>query len=331
MKVWGYCAGVLLLSLPAGQCQFLGPPSGATGSVSGVAGEKQLQMLLHSQRPPLRLRRDDVFSVQVYGVKDYDVRERIADDGTVFLPFVGKVEAAGQTVQELELSLQDLLAKNGIVKDPQVTIVVISQPWAVVTVSGDVAKPGTFPAYGDLTLMDYLSEAGGLNVNGVMNTSSSSPASSVVTLIRGTLPEPISIDLGSDAKASPFGRIPLFPGDEVRVGRAGVVYAVGAFKNEGAYPLKTSAPMTVLQLVAVAGGIGYQADRRDARVIREANGRRFELGIDVAKILQGRMADVTLEANDILFVPTSSMRAAIKGGGSGILVSLAAAYIYAHP
>jgi polysaccharide biosynthesis/export protein len=83
-----------------------------------------------------------------------------------------------------------------------------------------------------------------------------------------------------------------------------------------------------LEIAAEAGGIGYEADRQDAHIIRTSGNSRYVVDVDVNKILQGKLADVTLQPDDILFVPTNNMKAAIKGGGSGLLVSLASALIY---
>lgn len=319
----------LVLSPLPGHAQFLAPPpSSQNGS---TADRSLLDSLLHAVRPELLFRTDDVISVQVYGIKDYAVQQQVAGDGSIVFPLIGKVQVSGLTVEQLETLLAQKLAQSGMMRDPQVTVTAVSRPSAVVTVAGDVAKPGTFPAYGERTLMDYLSEAGGLN-NAVMgNSPVNSPASSTVTLVRPSLTQPVTIPLGPDAAHSPYGSIPLFPGDQIRVGTVGLVYAVGAFKTQGAYSLKNTSPTTVLQLVALAGGIGYEADRKDAHLIRTEGDHKYMLDLNVDGILQGKVADVVLHSNDILFVPTNRMKAAIKGGGAGIIVAIASAYIYAHP
>ncbi len=323
---------VLVLGLASLPCtaQFLAPAPGAP-QPADTATQGLLESLLHVPNPELLFRPDDILSVQVYGIKDYTVQQQVAQDGSITFPLVGKVQVVGLTVQQLEANLAHSLATSGMVRDPQVTVTAVSRPSAIVTVSGDVAKPGTFPAFGNRTLIDYLSEAGGLNDSVLSNSPINAPASSTVTLFRPSLGKSVSIPLGADPAHSPYASIPLFPGDQIRVGTVGVVYAVGAFKTQGAYPLKSTSPSTVLQLVALAGGIGYEADRKDAHLIRTEGNRKYILDFDVADILKGRVADVPLRADDILFVPTNQMKAALKGGGAGIIVAIASAYIYAHP
>lgn len=320
---------VAMTSLP-GDAQFLGQTP-ATPQSAAPPNQALLDALLHAARPELLFHPDDVLSVQIYGIKDYAVEQQVAGDGSILFPLIGKIHVSGLTVEQLEVELAKQLAQGGMVHDPQVTVTAVSRPSAIVTVAGDVAKPGTFPAYGNRTLLDYLSEAGGLNNSVLGNSPVNSPASSTVTIIRPSLAQAVSIPLGSDAANSTYGNIPLFPGDQVRVGTVGVVYAIGAFKTQGAYPLKNASPTTLLQLAAIAGGIGYEADKKDAHIIRTAGDRRYIVDINVAKVLKGEAADVMLHADDILIVPTNQMKASIKGGGPGVIVSLAAAYLYAHP
>ena len=325
--------GILLVMgvvLPAGQAQS---KAGLAQTASPAqAHQSLLRSLLRARTPALLFQPDDVISVRVYGLKEYKLQQRVQQDGTVALPFLGKVRVAGLTVQQLETRIAKGLIENGIdIHNPQVIVTALSRPSAVVAISGDVRKPGTFPAYGRLTLMDYLSDAGGLPENISGNSVVNSPASLTVTLIRPSLAHPVKIPLGPDPASSEYGRIPLFPGDQVQVSPVGMVYAVGAFKSQGAYPLKNSSSTTVLQLAAMAGGIGYQAKQRKAYIIRTHGDKRYILDINLDEIQRGRQSDVALQANDVLLLPTNAMRAALKNGGAGIIAVLASAFIYTHP
>jgi polysaccharide export outer membrane protein len=310
------------MSMPG---QFISPvPNKPYTTVDqGLIDTALLENLLNTPYPETLLRAGDSISVKVYGVKEYDVVRRISGDGTINLPLVGALPSAGLTLDALEHSIATKLATMGMVKDPQVTLNAISLPSAVVNVSGDVAKPGLFPSLGQLTLIDYISLASGLN-------SPNFQGSPIVTLIRPSLPTPVTIPLGPDPKKSPYARIPVFTGDEIRVGKSGIVYTVGAFRVQGSFPLKPTSPTTIMQLVAMAGGIGFEADYADAHLVRDTDKGRILLSVNVGKILRGHAADVALQEGDILFVPTSAMKAAIKGGGTGIVAGFASAYIYKY-
>lgn len=300
----------------------------AQGQQVEAKADSVLEELLQASRPEIRLEADDMISVQVFPVKEYAFEQRISRDGTVQLPLLGKVKLAGLTVQEAETQLATGLKSGGYMQDPQVSLRVLAQPSALITVTGSVVKPGVIPAYGRRTVADCLSEAGGL-IEYVPTTSvGSSLGSDVVTLIRPSLKEPVRIPLGADPKRARYGQIPVFAGDEIHVSKTGIVYAVGAFKSQGGYALKNESPTTILQLTALAGGIGFEGRRDDARVLRVVDGKRQIVDIDVAGILKGKVADVALQPDDVLFVPTNQMRAAIKGGGTSLIISIVSAYLY---
>jgi polysaccharide biosynthesis/export protein len=326
LKIQILCIAVpcAALVIPVCSAQYQVPPPSPGAPASAGAGITQLDNLLHVTPSASTFRPDDVISVSVYGLNSLGGQLRVERNGTVRFPFVGSVKVEGLTESEFEESLESKLKSAGIVKDPQVIITVISQPWNIVTVSGDVAKPGAFPAQGGLTLIDYLSEAGGLIDNVPSgNFPINAVASSVVTLDRPSLGAAVRIPLGSDPANSPYARIPLLAGDNVRVGRVGLTYAVGAFRFQGAYPLKNTGPTTVLQLMSMAGGIGFEGIRSDAHIIRANGDSHIILDINIDKMLKGQAADYALQPDDILFVPTAQLKAAIKGGGAGALVSIA--------
>jgi polysaccharide export outer membrane protein len=279
----------------------------------------------------MAFRPGDTVSIMLYGLGNFGAAQRIEEDGTLRLPLLGTVQAAGLTVDELEQALESALKTKGIYQDPQVTVIADGQPWAIVTVEGDVQHPGVFPAYGTLTLIQYLTMAGGLQDNlASSNLATNSSSSSVVTLIRPSIGHPIDIPLGPDPRHSIYASIPLLPEDDIRVGRVGQVYAVGAFRFQGAYALKNTSPTTVIQLMAQAGGIGFEGERGNTSIIRTDGDKQYVVKVNVSKILKGQMADIALEPNDIVFVPTNLMKAAIKGGGTGALVSVADASVIAY-
>lgn len=307
------------------RAQFQGPvPTVSSSPQSQVADDALLQSLLHAETPETRYRVDDVIAVSVYGPGGLGPAEKVQEDGSIRFPFIGAVKVAGLTLNELEVTLENKLKAAGVYTNPQISVDTISQPWNIVTIAGDVQKPGTFPAVGNLNLIQYLTMAGGLQDNlASSNLATNSSSSSVVTLIRPSIGRPVTIRLGPDPRTSVYGEIPLFAGDEIRVSRVGQVYAVGAFRYQGAYSLKNLSPTTVIQLMAQAGGIGFEGERGNTSIIRTEGDKQYIMKVNVAKILKGKEADIALIPNDIVFVPTNEMKAAIKGGGTGALVALA--------
>jgi polysaccharide biosynthesis/export protein len=121
----------------------------------------------------------------------------------------------------------------------------------------------------------------------------------------------------------------VYPGDVVKVPRAGLVYVVGEVKKAGGFVLKSNENISVLQAIALAEGLTHTSSSSFARIIRtsETTGQRQEIRIDVNKILAGKKADPMLEPRDILFIPNSAARSALFRGmeaalsvGTGIAV-----------
>jgi polysaccharide export outer membrane protein len=288
----------------------------------------QLQTLLVAKRPAVVFRSNDIITVNVAGIDDYAVKQRVSDDGTIIFPLIGKTQVAGLNIEQLQQTITEALKNGGMVRDAQVTIIVEERPKEVVAVLGDVVHPGIYPALGDLTLADYLSEASGF-VESVPNSlGGNSAASFIVTLIRPGLSTPVRIPLSTAPQDAAWGRIPLFPGDQIRVDKVGVVYVVGAVRAQGSFSLKNANRTTVTQLIALAGGVGYEADGGGTHIIRKNGDGTTVIPIDLIRILKGKDPDVALQQEDILFVPTNQLKAAIKGGGPSIIVSLATAALY---
>ena len=103
----------------------------------------------------------DVLDVSVFQVPDLSKTVQVADTGTVNLPLVGNLPAAGRTAQEVE---RDLTAKLGAkyLQNPQVTVFVKEFNSQRVTIEGAVKKPGVYPVTGRETLMHYIAKAEGL-------------------------------------------------------------------------------------------------------------------------------------------------------------------------
>jgi polysaccharide biosynthesis/export protein len=317
-------ASILFSALPV-CAQYAGPAPEKSDYARRVlpvtAEQKELDALLDSKLPTVRIASGDMIEVKIYNLKAYEVKTRVAVDGTAIFPLVGSLQVGGLSVEELENLLRDKLQQGGMIRDPHVSAVLSETPTQVATVSGEVMKPGNYPVRGRHTLIEMLSAAEGMK----------DTASHTVVLDRPGLPEGIPIQLGPDPTQSRYANIPIFAGDTIIVSRVGMFYVVGAVKNAGAYPLKATTPTTVLQAMSMAGGMGYEAELGNARLIRrEGTSNRTETRMDLNKIMKGKGEDLTLQADDILMLPTNKMRAAIKGGGAGMAVSLATSFILYH-
>jgi polysaccharide export outer membrane protein len=283
-----------------------------------LATADELQMLKNTPLPPVLIHPGDAYTISVLNAKDFIVKGRVASDGSVDLPLAGRLSLTGMNTEAAQTAIADRLRALDMVKEAQVVVVIDQSASATVSVSGEVTHADTLPAFGKRTLIDYLSAVGGIKATG----------SSIVTLIRPTLPAPIMLDLGSDPAKSDAATIPIYAGDAIIVPATGLTYAVGAFRAQGAYPLKNHSPTTVLQLVAEANGVGYEGSLDSSVIVRKTPQGLTEVPVHLGQILKHRTNDIALQADDILYVPTSKAKAAVKGGAAGLAVALASAYLY---
>jgi polysaccharide export outer membrane protein len=233
---------------------------------------------------------------------------------------------------------QDLIAQKlisaGMYRDPQVSIQIVESPNQTATVTGELR--GIVAVIGERRLYDVLAAVGG--GGGFTSTSTTvvvgggglpTTASHVITINRPGLAQPITVDMGTDPAKSAEANIPIFPRDTIIVPRVGVVYLLGAFKTQGAIPLTQNSPMTLMKVAALTGGSGFEGKQSDLRIIRSVGTGRQVVRVDLHKIVNGRAPDPVLQPEDIVFLPTSSMKAAIKSGGFGTLLGIVSILLFA--
>lgn len=122
----------------------------------------------HSLIPPAKpvdvtsgLNTGDTFEVRVFGEPDVGGAFQVQEDGSIVFPLLGRIEVVGKTQGQLAALLQAELAQ-GYLRDPQVTVVMTARENLEVSVLGQVQKPGTFAYVEKLTLVQAISDAGGL-------------------------------------------------------------------------------------------------------------------------------------------------------------------------
>jgi polysaccharide biosynthesis/export protein len=260
----------------------------------------------------------DLLTVHVFGDSSYQPTVRVGLDGNVVLPYLGVLHLQGLTIREARQSITEGLRAGKYYRNPEISIGVMESQNGSVTISGEVRA--TVPVTGQRRLLDVLSAAGGLPLN----------ASHTVRITRPGMSDPIVVNLGPDMTRSEAADLPIFPRDIITIARAGVVYALGAFTHQGSVPLDQASPLTLLQLVSLSGGAGFEGRFEDLRIIRtEGDGRKL-LQVDFKKIRDGKATDPILQANDIVFLPTNGMKAIIKSLGTGGVVSLASILVSLH-
>ncbi len=277
----------------------------------------------------------DLVRIEVFDVPELSREFRVSESGYISLPLLPvRVRAGGLTAFQLEEKLAELLQGNGLVSHPQVTVFLKEQHSQPITVIGAVRHPMVYQAIRPTTLLEVVSEAGGIadDAGSVVlitrrmsqdpapaatNENASPPATGSETPAADS--ETITVGLRDLLDSGdPKFNLPLFGGDIVRVPRAGIVYIVGAVERPGGFTLQNDGEqMSILRAIALAQGMKPSAKPNEAVIIRKdvATGKKTEMEVNLNKIMQRRAEDVRLVANDILFIPDSTGKRALRRAG----------------
>ena len=295
----------------------------------------QLALVEAAQHRDYVISSGDLLSIEVFDVPELSRDVRVSESGFVAIPLVPvKVQAGGLTPFQFQDKLAELLQVNGLVTHPQVTVTVKEQHSEPITVIGAVRNPLTIQAVHQMTLLQVLSQAGGISDDAgskVLVTRKPRPSEPDNTpgetpLAERSKTQPANIPPGAENttiidlnelldSGDPKYNVPLLGGDVVTVPRAGVVYAVGAVQHPGGFVMQSDRQrLTVLKVLSLAGGLTSTAKGGNAVILRQPPGseEREQVPIDVKKILTLKREDVSLRQNDILYVPDSTGKHALR-------------------
>lgn len=331
----------LLILVQVGRCQTATGTSKTAPAALPLGTAQQandriseLAMAASSKQTDYTIGTGDLITIEVFEVPELSRDVRVNDSGFISLPLLpGKIRAAGLTTFQLQDTLTELLRSNGLVSNPQITVTIKELLSAPITVIGAVRSPGVIQAGHQMTLLEVLSQVGGITPDAgsqvlITRTPQGQPAEGVPATdgaVQG-LPVSMTVDLNDllDTGDSKYN-IPLIAGDVVRVPRAGIVYVVGAVQHAGGFVMQNDRfQLTVLKAVSLAGGLQPTAKPHEAIILRRTVGSSDQqhVPVDLSKILKLKSADVTLDESDILYVPDSTGKRAMRRAGD-IALSLA--------
>ena len=220
----------------------------------------------------------DVLKISVYGNPDLSLETKVSQTGSITFPLVGEVNVGGLATSAAERKIAGLLMSGGFVLKPQVNILVTSQQSQLVSVLGQVAKPGRYPIDGRHSLIDILALAGGVMPEGgdtvyLIRNRNGQSKKEVIDLI--------DIVRSGDMKKD----LDLMTNDVVYVERAPRFYIYGEVQKPGSYRLERN--MTVLQVLSVGGGLTPRGTERGMRIKRRtADGKVSEFNAKHEDLIQ---------------------------------------------
>ncbi len=104
----------------------------------------------------------DSFTMEIVGEKDLPHDYQVASDGTVDFPYIHTVKVADLEAQQVARLVRDQLIAQKVLTDPAVVVQVKEYASRHITLLGQIAKPGSFPLLPGMSLIQAISQAGGL-------------------------------------------------------------------------------------------------------------------------------------------------------------------------
>lgn len=104
---------------------------------------------------------EDVFEVRVFGEQDLSAPYRVAHDGTVDFPLIGRLHVMGLTPPQISTLIRTRLHEGQFLVSPQVSILVKEYNSKRISVFGQVQRPGTFPYQDSMDIVHAITLAGG--------------------------------------------------------------------------------------------------------------------------------------------------------------------------
>lgn len=217
--------------------QFKGVGGGGSSARLGVGDNLQIKIWEAS--------REGLFA---NGSDSTLIPATIDESGFIFVPYAGRIQAAGQSVEGLRQTIESKLAGKAI--EPQVLVVVSGKMSSTAVVVGDVAKPGVYPLQvRDTRLLELVAQAGGARA---------ATYETVVTLKRGARSGTTRLEHLIDF---PENNVLVAPGDNVLLShRPRTFSAFGALKANQLVPFRTKS-VSMAEALATVGGLNdFRAD-----------------------------------------------------------------------
>lgn len=192
----------------------------------------------------------DTLLITVVGQSNLETRVTVDADGEIVAPLLGSIRVGGQTPSAIGRQIAQGLRSKGLLNDPQVSVEVITVRSRVVSVLGQVARPGRYAIENNLSLLEVVAMAGGTLPD----------ASDTAVLMRRGDGGQQRVEMFVGNRQSPSRMVQdteLQPGDVVFLPQAPRFYIYGEVRSPGAYPVEHG--LTVMRALSLAGGLTERA------------------------------------------------------------------------
>ncbi|MCL4727422.1 MAG: polysaccharide export protein [Candidatus Kuenenia sp.] len=145
---------------------------------------------------------EDILDIRVWDNEDMDRMVEVSQNGAFTFPLIGKVDADGLSVFDLEILMEKKLLEGGYFVSPQVTIRVKKYRSKKVYVVGEVTTPGEYYWKNSMTVRQAIAQAGGV-------TEKASPRRVIVVRTKDGKEEEYKAKLDALVKPNDIIRVPV--------------------------------------------------------------------------------------------------------------------------
>jgi polysaccharide export outer membrane protein len=279
----------------------------------------------------------DVIEIQVDRAPELSGMRRVDASGTIRMVYLGRIKAQGVTADELASFIANSLSDRYL-KNPRVTVTIAQMNSHTFFIQGAVNRPGAYQIEGRPSLLTLIAVAGGLAENygstafiireayrpkmdvpdkgdpkgsldsqpgSVAADSPSRPGDRNQEAEEPERYELIKVNINGLFRGDFDKNMRLDPASVVHIPQADVFFVGGDVNAPGSFRFKEGA--TLRQAITLAQGIKSSAAPDRAIIFREdpVTGKRQDIRVDAAKIMNGKQEDVAITANDIVIIPNS--------------------------
>jgi len=269
--------------------------------IGGILSASSLPAPQDTQPLPVnyyRIGPRDLLEITVFGLPELTQTVRVAEDGSITMSLIGKVDVSGMTAQELEKKLASVLDKQ-YTKDAHVTVFI--KEYQKISIIGAVSKPGMYELVGPMTLGMIIAQAGGLTAQATKELyiyrQGENGVQQRITVTLSDLTVNGSQDLNIELRPKDVVTVPI---DQTQN-----VFVYGEVKTPGSVSYLSSKKITLLQAIAQAGGPTEWAKKSRVQIRRKdkRTGQDMKIKVNLKDMISGKVADIVLEEGDVIIVP----------------------------
>jgi polysaccharide export outer membrane protein len=205
---------------------------------------------------------------------------------------------AGLTTQQIEGKLAQILEEKYL---NTAHVNVFIREYQRVSVLGAVGRPGMYELGGPTTLLQIISQAGGLTTEAmtelyIFRMDKDGNQSRITINLRDLMSEG-NQDLNVEIRPKDVINVPI---DQMQS-----VFVYGEVRNPGAIQFRQSKRITLLQAIAQAGGPTEWASKSGVLIKRrdKKTGKEIKIPVNLKDIESGKTSDIALEEGDVVIVP----------------------------